>query len=246
MAKHEVPLRALKITSKAGFITKELWRDFVYGSVGQSVAEKRKYHWAWSNLLEKGYLIPHPNKHLSNVLVFNKNSREAMRTTNGVVSRSPYESNLRHDEILLHGILKIENAEIVHHWTLEAELKANERDEFRLTSQGKSIKYPDVILYMHPKESNTKVAVELELTLKNRSRYKQIIGAYGFLDELSKIVFVSATPAIERAIKETIANDHMAANSNRFGFMALSDWQSNPVNAGIELEDENKSLKNLF
>jgi len=246
MAKHEFPRKALDIASKAGFITKELWKDYIYGRVGNTKAEKRRYHWAWNNLLERGYLIQHPNKHLSNVLVFNKNNRDAQRYIGGIASRSPYESNIRHDEMLLRGLLKIESAELLRHWTLESELKSNERDEFRLTSQGRSIKYPDAILYPKPSNNDRKVAIELELTLKNRTRYKQIIGAYGFLSELPAVIFVYATPAIEKAIKETVNGDHLAASSGRFGFMSLAEWQRNPIDGEIDLMNSKATLKTLF
>lgn len=243
MAKHEPPRRELEIVAKAGFITKELWRDHIYGSVGQTDTEKRRYHWAWKNLIEKGYLIQHPNKHLSNILVLNRNSREAMRHIGNVASRSPYESNLHHDEILLRGALKVQDAALVHHWTLETELKSIERDEFRLTSQGKSLKYPDAVFYLNPASTNRKVAVEIELTLKDRSRYRQIIGAYSFLEDLSLVLFVTGTPAIEKAIRGTIERDPMAKGKERFGFMSLMNWRIDPLEGEIDLMGRRTTLK---
>jgi hypothetical protein len=245
MARHEFPVRALEIAAKAGFITKELWREHVFGEVPESVNSKRRYHWAWKSLTQKGYLRPHPNRHLSNVLILGHKKLGIIREHFGVASRSPYESQFHHDELLLRGVLQVEKTGLLRHWTLESELKSSERDEFKLTSQGKKLKYPDAILYFSGSHSERKVAVELELTLKNRLRYRQIIGAYWFLKELPMILFVTATPAIERAIRETIRDNHAATASGRFGFMSLDQWQRGPAEGEIVWNGERTTLRKI-
>ncbi len=241
MARHEFPARALQIAAKAGFITKELWRDHVFGEVPKSESGKRRYHWAWKSLMQRGYLRPHPNRHLSNVLILGHKKLGIIREQFGAASRSPYESQFHHDELLLHGVLQAEQAGLLRHWTLESELKSNERDEFKLTSQGKGLKYPDAILYL----LSRKMAVEMELTLKNRKRYKQIIGAYEFLKDLPVILFVTATPAIERAIRETIKDNPAAFASARFGFMSLDEWRKSPVDGEIIWNNERTTLRKI-
>lgn len=245
MARHEFPIRALEITAKAGFITKELWREHVFGEVPKSQSGKRRYHWAWTSLTQKGYLRPHPNRHLSNVLILGHKKLGIIRERFGAASRSPYESQFHHDELVLRGVLQAEKAGLLRHWTLESELKSNERDELKLTSQGKRLKYPDAILYLPARERERKVAVEVELTLKNRLRYRQIIGAYGFLKDLPLVLFVTATPAIERAIRETIKANPTVANGGRYGFMSLNEWQRSPVDGEIAWSGERTTLRKI-
>lgn len=243
MAKHEFPNRTLEIVSKVGFITKELWRDHVFGAAPTSVADKRRYHWAWNSLRERGYLRAHPNPRLFNVFILNRNDIETFKSRFGVAAACPYDNQLFHDEELLRGIFKIENAGLIRHWVFEAELKFKDMKEFSLSSSGKHLKYPDVILYLKTGMFD-KLAIELELTLKSRRRYEQIIGAYGFL-KMPFVLFVTATPSIEAAIKEKIEDNQSASSSGRFGFMSFADWQKNPVAGGVEWDGERTTLEKI-
>jgi hypothetical protein len=56
---------------------------------------------------------------------------------------------------------------------------------------------------------------------------------------------VTATPAIERAIRETISDNHAAAASGRFGFMSLDEWQRGPAEGEIAWNGERTTLRKI-
>lgn len=245
MVNYEPSKRAIEIIAKAGFITRDLWRDHIFGGAPKTAADKRRFNWAWKKLVDSEYLKRHPNKYLSNVLVLERKKASTVRHHFGAASFCPFESQFHHDEMLLQGILKAKSAGIFNQWLLETELKSEGRQEFLLKSQGKRIKHPDAVLSLSTASSASKIAVELELTLKNKGRYKQIISTYCLFEDLPLILFVTGTPAIENAIRKAVRSDLVAANSGRFGFMRLTDWLENSVDSEILWDGKRTTLRKI-
>lgn len=227
----------LRVISRSGFLTKELWREFLFTGKSRGGA-----HNGWARLLKTPYSTEHSNPHVGNVLVFNRRSRAGLQRIGGTAASAPYEAFLRHDETLLRGVLKIESHGFLRDWILEAGLKSGNHSEYQIRSQGKEIKYPDAVLDFRVESEFKRVAVELELTQKDAKRYEKIISSYSFMRGVSLIIFVTASAAIEAAIKKSIKKSFYPAHRQRVAFMRLDGWNDDPLLADIEVNGKKMSL----
>jgi dihydroxyacetone kinase DhaKLM complex PTS-EIIA-like component DhaM len=161
-------------------------------------------------------------------------------------SKPPIERQLRHDELLLGGVLDLERQGFLGHWTTEAELKSLGLDAYRVEGSLTDAKYADAILYLAGIGSDNKVAVEMELTLKEKSRYRKIMSAYSFVRELRLLLFVVANPAIEAAIRAAADEVFFPKEATTLAFMELSDWKRNPAEALMETDDPRSTRRLPF
>ena len=206
----------LRVISRSGFLTKGLWREFLFTGNSRGGA-----HNGWARLLKTPYFIKHPNPHVRNVLVFNRRSRAGLQRMGGSAATAPYEAFLRHDETLLRGVLKIESHGFLNDWVLETGLKSKNYSDYQIKTRGRVVKYPDAVLDFRVESGPTTVAVELELTQKDAKRYEKIISCYSFMKGLPLVIFVTATASIEAAIKKAIRKSFYPAHGLRVAFMRL-------------------------
>jgi hypothetical protein len=124
----------------------------------------------------------------------------------------------------------------------EPQLKAMGGREHQIKRAGQITKYPDAIVYL-PRaignmsiDGNMPIAIELELTLKSRARYRQIMEAYGAMNHIRAVLFVTKAPVIKRAIKENVIETSFPTETIKLGLMTLEDWQGNLSEAVIEID----------
>lgn len=241
MPSHKFPVKALTCAIRAGFLTKEIWRKYFYA--GKSVRGCNK---GWAELQRRKYFIRHPNERIRDVLVLNRQNRMLMSGLDQAPAKPPMERQLRHDEILLSGVLDLDRQGLLGHWTTEAELKSLGLEAFRLGTSLMEAKYADAILYLKDVDGPNKVAVELELTLKEKSRYRQVMSSYSFLRELRLLLFVVANPAIEAAIRAAAEEVFFPKDSTTLAFMRLADWKRNPAEAQMEVDEHMNRRRMTF
>lgn len=237
MAKGEILKRPLEVIAKSGFLTKELWREFMFRGNTQ-----RGANWSWAKLRESGYFKPHPNPRIKDVLVLNRLNRGVMARLGGEAASPPHEGLFLHDEILLHGILKTESHGFLDHWFLEAELKVLGSDTFRITSAGNHIKFPDAILAFNTSVESIHVAIELELTMKDQKRYGQIMSSYSHMKGVHLVLFITKNRAVEEAINRAMREAYYPAHGVPVGFMSLTEWNEDPLLGVVRTQHESLSL----
>ena len=203
---------------------------------------RRGANWSWARLKESGYMRLHPNPRIRDVLVLNRSCRAAMIHCQGKAAHSPHEGLFRHDEILLRGILKTEDHGFLDHWRLEAELKVEGRNTFRISSAGHHIKYPDAVLSFRAHPEPVNVAVELELTLKDQKRYGQIVSSYSHMKDFDLVLFVAKDQSIVQAVKRAMEDAYYPASGVPLGFMQLKDWIANPLLGTLRINEESLTL----
>lgn len=238
---HKFPLKAITCATRAGFLTKEIWRKYLFE--GKSIRGCNK---GWMELVRRGYFAHHPNERMRDVLVLNRQSRKLMAGFDEPPAKPPMERQLHHDEILLGGVLDLERQGFLSHWTTEAELKSLGLEAYRLSTSLMDAKYADAILYLSGLPGHNKVAVELELTLKEKGRYRQIMSSYSFVRELRLLLFVVANPAIEAAIRTAAEEVFFPKESTTIAFMRVGDWKRNPVDAPMDIDEHMDRRKITF
>jgi hypothetical protein len=228
----------LRIAAKSGFLTKELFQEYMFEGKTQ-----RGVNWSWAKLKDSREFKIHPNPRIHGVLVLNRHSKIVQSRTLGCAATTPHEAVLRHDEILLRGVLGIEKRRYLQSWVLEPELKMNGLEAFEISSQGNRIKFPDALLSFNNGALNNIAALELELTQKDGKRYDQILSAYSSMKGVGLILFIAGSSAIEKAIERHARESFYPIHGQKLAFMSLDEWQRNPLVASMRSKDRSQTLE---
>lgn len=223
MTQHLPPKEVLQYVWKTGFISKETWRTYFFKGVSE-----RSMLQDWKNMIDRGYLQPHSNNHLMNILVLNKKNKFVMQMIEGHPVYAPNVSQLEHDEILLDGILKLNKEKMIDQWQTEAELKMLRHSDFRVETQCQKIKYPDTILSFSNGSRFQIVAVEYERTQKCRKRYAKILSSYATLKRIDAVIWIVNTMAIQNMIFEEARLVYYPFIERPIGFVSEEIWRKNP------------------
>lgn len=227
MKTRHIPSATIQFVAKAGFITKELWDDYFFKG-----GTDRWRHKGWQNLVKRKYLISIPFCRLRNTYTLNRANCHVNRIASNSV-RPPPLAQIDHDECLMRGLLELERAKVISSWTTEAELKSQCPGGFKIASGGQLIKYPDAIVEPLGDRSNQLWALELELTMKNRARYVQILSAYAGMENLTGVIFIYRTLAIKHALLETVEKIYFPTNRIKIFFVNESEWRAKTMAATV-------------
>jgi hypothetical protein len=227
----------LRVTAKSGFLTKEIFKEFMFGG-----KTRRGANLSWANLKESGLFKVHPNPRLRDVLVLNRHNKIVQTQGFNSVATTPNEAVMHHDEILLHGVLDIENHGFLHRWILEPGIEIEGLQEFKISSQGNKIKYPDAVLEFKDPAASRVAALELELTQKDGKRYDQILSAYSSMEGIALVLFITGSKTIEKAIERHAKESFYPMHGQQLGFMTLQDWQEGPLLAHVRVKDRSQTL----
>jgi hypothetical protein len=139
-------------------------------------------------------------------------------------SAPPAVAQLEHDEILLEGILKIQQSGLSVFWQTEAELKKLVINDYKIETQGQLVKFPDLLIHTQKPLTELTIAIEFERSLKTRRRYIQIMGAYASMRRINALVFVIENPSIEKVIKEVMEETYFPEDRLPVAFMSQREW----------------------
>lgn len=223
MTKYLPPKEVLHYVWKTGFISKEIWRTYFFKGLSE-----RSMLQDWKNMIDRGYLQPHSNNHLVNILVLNKKNKFVMQMIEGHPAYAPNASQLEHDEILLDGILRLDKAKMIDQWQTEAELKMLRHSDFRVEIQGQKIKYPDTILSFSNGNRFQIVAVEYERTQKCRKRYAKILSSYATLKRVDAVLWIVNNLSIQNMIFEEAKIGYYPFRERPIGFVGEEIWTKTP------------------
>ena len=225
----------LNFVAKAGFLTKETWAAHFYDGNSRS-----GLNGAWRKLRSSGFFVPHPNHFLKDVLVLGGRGSQRPSSLAGPLVCPPGSAVMPHDEMIFRGILFLERQGLLEDWQLELGLKALGRD-FVVSRNGGLTKYPDAWLYL--KDSPAEIAVEVELHQKSLRRNEQIMKSYSSIKDAKLALFVSANPAIERALIRAARSHFMTTYDLELGFMSLEDWIKNPLEGEMRMKSGRPVLR---
>ncbi|HAR43297.1 MAG TPA: hypothetical protein DCS07_11825 [Bdellovibrionales bacterium] len=224
------PKGVIEFVAKTGFVSKEMWEQFFFMG-----GKSRWKHQAWADLTKRGYLVRHSNKRLKNIYVLNRHNRVVAEVLSHRAAKPPMAAQIEHDEVLGEGLLMAERGQIISSWRAEPELKAYSGIAHRIETQGELIKYPDALVQFVKSPEGSPVAVELEMTLKNRTRYDQTMGAYAGMRDVVGVLFICKAPVIERALREAVKRTYFPTEEIKLVFVPLQEWQVNPCGVLSEI-----------
>jgi hypothetical protein len=219
MRRPAIPVEPIRYTAKTGFITKKMWIDHFFEG-GSSVW----LHKSWSLLMDRKHFQKYPYGLIPNVLVLNRKNKNVIATVCGLAARPPFPTQIEHDNDLNEVLLRLSRCGTISEWTTEAELKAAGGQTFQIGSQGNLIKYPDALVRVSGQGRSQLWAIEMELTIKTRKRYVQIMSAYATMKNLDGILYVHSAPTIVDAVEDGMQGAFFPSDRLKVGFVSVDDW----------------------
>jgi len=229
MRPRSVPMREILFAAKTGFLSKPLWHEFF---AQRSRAQNARI---WNNLLEQGYFCAHPSKMLRNVLMLAPKALAVLQKQGLVAVTHPHISQFDHDEKVARIALCLERESVIDDFTTEAELKKKFMVWMKTTHEGKSTKFPDLILDLRGAGKFQRVAIEVEQSLKSFERYKSVMNSYANAKKIQAVIFISDEQAIFNRIGRAMTEIHYPSWDRPVGFGLMNEWLKSPDTANIHL-----------
>ncbi|MCB0370311.1 MAG: hypothetical protein KDD45_13025 [Bdellovibrionales bacterium] len=192
MRPYSIPKEEIKIASKSGFLTKDLWKKYL---------NHRCRSWAfetWKRYIEKGIFKPYGRFNNGEVVVPNKDSPIVKELVGSDISPPPFAYQLRHDELTLDFVLKLLKQDKITDYYFEPEIR-KQPEIFELNSHDK---IPDAIVY----SKDSRYAIEVEMTRKNPKRYRQALESYASIRSFDEVYYLTNGVKIKNQILK-IAKD---------------------------------------
>ena len=231
-----MPEAEIRFAARTGFLSKRIWRKF-FAEGGERWQRKN-----WSLLSSRGFFAAHRSRRARDVLVLNSCNKGVRAVVGDNISSPPFVAQLDHDELVAISLLRLAQSGAISSYQTESELKryfpvvrnyhiSNEREKF-----------PDALVEVM---GGPTVALELELTLKTRKRYREILQAYRSRKMTGKIVFIVRSAAIFESIKQGMQDIHYPVHERPVGFAWLDEWEENPVSARIQFKSSSTSIEEI-
>lgn len=139
-----------------------------------------------------------------------------------------------HDEFVGESLVRLEEAGICNGWLSEAELKYFRNSDWLLKSRDKKIKYPDGLFDVQIKGKEYKIALEYERIGKSFSRYKDLLRAYEYHNDITLIIYIVEDPSIKRRIKSALKDIGSYGLQTRIAFAEKEEWIENPSECPLD------------
>lgn len=214
--------RLIRFVAKSGFVSRDLWLRYFFERGGERWAQE-----VWRRLQTQDYFAKHPFDAFDDILVLNRRNplvRKLLETD--PVPATP-ALQIRHDTVLLEGILRAEKAGVIGYWQTEAELKKLGARDFKIETQGQLIKYPDLLIHTQAPLLEQTIAVEYERTLKTRKRYLQIMRAYASTRRIQGLVVISSNACITKTIQDVMREVYFPEKRIPVSFCDENEWLEN-------------------
>lgn len=154
-------------------------------------------------------------------------------------------ANTGHDYQLISLRLILEKMGLVSHWISEHEIKGHIFSKYKLRD-AKDKHIPDAIFDTEVAGYKVACAIELELTLKSKDRYKKILNHYLYKDELHVVWYFVNSSSLLNSLKDQFIKERAEFSKVKIFFTLLSDLKTNGVNAKMIGLNSTSLIKNYF
>lgn len=154
-------------------------------------------------------------------------------------------ANIGHDYQLTSLRLILEKLGLVNHWISEHEIKGHIFSKYKMRD-AKDKHIPDAIFDSEVAGYNVANAVELELTLKSKDRYKKIINQYLYKDDLHSVWYFVNSRSVLNILKDQFSKEYSSFSKVKIFFTLMSDLKTNGVNAKMIGLNSTSLIKNYF
>lgn len=155
------------------------------------------------------------------------------------------KSMLEHDHKLVSLRLILERLGIVNSWTPEHQIRSMIYKKYSLR-EAKNKLIPDGLIDVSIKRYNESMAIELELNLKNTSKYQKIIYAYQGKDGLHAVWYIVSSQSILNCLKNYWNKGRSNYSKLKVYFSFLEDIKMLGIEAKMFGLDSTYLIKDYF
>lgn len=224
-----IPLREVLFAAKMGFLSKPLWEEF-FARWSRSQNFRN-----WNKLIGDEYFRFHDSKVLRNVLVLAPRAIAELRSRGLLTVTPPHLGQFDHDTKVARIVLGLEKENVLDGFTTEGELKKKFMVWMKTSREGKSAKFPDLMLELQGAGKFKTIAIEVEQSLKSFDRYRQVMDSYANAKRVEAVVFVSDRQTIFNRLTRAMKETNYPSWERPVGFGELNEWLENPATATIHL-----------
>ena len=152
---------------------------------------------------------------------------------------------LEHDHKLVKLRLLFENLGVSKTWIPEHQIRSSIYKKYSLREAKDKI-IPDGLMEATVKKYNETIAIELELNLKNKSRYQKMIYAYQGKEGLHAVWYIVSSRSILNCLKDYWGKSRSSYSKVRVYFSFLEEIKNLGANAKMISLDSTYLIKNYF
>jgi DNA-binding Lrp family transcriptional regulator len=220
----------LKLASHGMLSTKQATR-LIFNAIASTTVLRRL------RILEENYFLKRITGLNSYEVLWVLTEKGANEVSVSVPKKNWSKNILEHDYKLLSLRLKLEKAGIARSWIPEHEIRSLIYKKYGL-QEGKQKLIPDGLMGT--------VAIELELTLKNQSRIKEIVSRYQDKKELTAVWYIASSQSILKSFFREWSNHKGFNHSLKLYGSLLEDVLDDPLEATVFREGTACKIKDLW
>jgi hypothetical protein len=152
---------------------------------------------------------------------------------------------IEHDYKLISLRLLLEGAGIARSWMPEHEIRSQVFRKYGMR-ETKNKLIPDGLIGVLVNNKMESVAIELELTLKDKRRYRNIFNQYQDKKNLYAVWYIVPTNSILKSLKESWKKNYSSYSGINAYFSILADVMGNPLEAKLIGSNSVFKLSELF
>ncbi len=155
------------------------------------------------------------------------------------------KSNLNHDHELVKLRIFLEKIGVATNWISEHQIKSHVFAKYGV-KEAKNKQIPDGIFDSEIKDYKVACAIELELSLKDKARYRKIINSYLYKDHLHLVWYFVQSKSLLTTLKNYWYSERSSFSKVKVFFTYLQDLKENGVEAKMIGIDSTYLIKNYF
>jgi DNA-binding Lrp family transcriptional regulator len=152
---------------------------------------------------------------------------------------------LKHDSTLTALRTGLEDHGIAHSWIPEHEIRQTVARRHGIREAARRV-IPDGIMGVEINGLKESVAVELELSPKNQSRYREILRDYSRKESLFAVWYLVQSKTLKRQIEQAEKSIYRGTKNPRILFSLVDDILANPTTGLIESKSTAQKLCDFF
>lgn len=195
--------------------------------------------------LEAENFIKRVGKLETNEFLWGVTSKGGDQTGNEFFKTNWSKSMLEHDHKLVGLRLFLEKLGVAKSWIPEHQIRSSIYKKYSLR-EAKNKLIPDGLMVASVKNYSETMAIELELNLKNKSRYQKMIYTYQGKDNLHAVWYIVSSKSFLNCLKDYWNKYRSSYSKVRVYFSILEDIHNLGVNAKMIGLESTYIIKNYF
>lgn len=152
-------------------------------------------------------------------------------------------NGLEHDTTLVDVRIALERCGMASSWVTEQHLRRSTGTQSRL---GQEEVIPDAIFAGRTSKGFEAIALELELSGKNPSRYAKVFSSYGERPKFFALWYIVSNESLGKRIAREWEKVNPKCTRPQFGWMILSQVLSHPTSAEVHIKDTGRPLSTII